>query len=272
MLHSARHSRLFNSHYLPTEVPAVPACSCLGWSAGREERGQEVSAAKRAGSRLPSAGGRGGLPLPECLHQAESGSPALPPPPCHRLPARRGLCGRLLWVRPLRSSGQNGALEVRDWHKDIRGGQAQRESIIGVIIILPAPIIDPFPAWKPPIYLVLCLYHLWHKDRWLPVTERIYHKRWHQQYNRFFLCLPTYHRVFMSISDLECSSLILRRVGGRWPTKVRRLSQRRSSRPNCQCSPLSFRDRNGAVQVTQPDDVVQTEIECSHFGRAWWLS
>ena len=92
--------------------------------------------------------------------------------------------------------------------------------------------------------------YLWHKDRWLPCTGRIYHKRWHQQYNRFFLCLPTYHRVFMSISDLECSSLILRRVGGRWPTKVRRLSQRRSSRPNCQCSPLSFRDRNGAVQVT----------------------
>ena len=31
------------------------------------------------------------------------------------------------------------------------GGQAQKESIMGGIIIFmtPAPIIDPFPAWKP---------------------------------------------------------------------------------------------------------------------------
>ena len=35
------------------------------------------------------------------------------------------------------------------------GGQAQKESIIGVIItlLMPAPIKDPFPAWKPPILM-----------------------------------------------------------------------------------------------------------------------
>ena len=35
---------------------------------------------------------------------------------------------------------------------DIIGGLAQKESIIGGIITLPrpAPIIHPFPAWKPP--------------------------------------------------------------------------------------------------------------------------
>ena len=33
-------------------------------------------------------------------------------------------------------------------------GQAQKESILGGIIILPtpAPIIDPFPAWKPTLF------------------------------------------------------------------------------------------------------------------------
>ena len=35
------------------------------------------------------------------------------------------------------------------------GGQAQKESIVVWIIILmaPAPIIDPFPAWKPILFL-----------------------------------------------------------------------------------------------------------------------
>ena len=43
--------------------------------------------------------------------------------------------------------------EVPDYHEDtLIGGQAQKESIMGGIIILltPAPLIDPFPAWKPP--------------------------------------------------------------------------------------------------------------------------
>ena len=42
--------------------------------------------------------------------------------------------------------------EIQAYHKDtVIGGQAQIEYIIGGIIILmtPAPIIDPFPAWKP---------------------------------------------------------------------------------------------------------------------------
>ena len=46
---------------------------------------------------------------------------------------------------------QSGVLEVRDSHKDtVISGQAQKESIIGGIVILlnPAPIIDPFPTWK----------------------------------------------------------------------------------------------------------------------------
>ena len=35
------------------------------------------------------------------------------------------------------------------------GGHAQKESIVGGIIILqpPAPIIYPIPAWKPPILM-----------------------------------------------------------------------------------------------------------------------
>ena len=35
------------------------------------------------------------------------------------------------------------------------GGHAQKESIVGGIIILltPPPIIDPFPAWRPPLCL-----------------------------------------------------------------------------------------------------------------------
>ena len=39
--------------------------------------------------------------------------------------------------------------DVRDSYKDtVIGGQAQKQSIMGAIIILltPAPIIDPFPA------------------------------------------------------------------------------------------------------------------------------
>ena len=51
---------------------------------------------------------------------------------------------------------QSGTLEVRDSHKDtVIGGQTQKESIMGGIIILltPAPIIDPFPARKPPILM-----------------------------------------------------------------------------------------------------------------------
>ena len=42
--------------------------------------------------------------------------------------------------------------EVRDYHEDsvtVDSGQAQKESIMGGIIIL--SIIDPFPAWKPPL-------------------------------------------------------------------------------------------------------------------------
>ena len=36
------------------------------------------------------------------------------------------------------------------------GWQAQKESIMDVIfiVLMPAPIIDPFPAWKP--FLFLC--------------------------------------------------------------------------------------------------------------------
>ena len=46
--------------------------------------------------------------------------------------------------------GQPGALQRPEI-----GGQAQRESTMGGIIILltPAPIIDPFPAWKPAIIM-----------------------------------------------------------------------------------------------------------------------
>ena len=42
-----------------------------------------------------------------------------------------------------------GSTAVRDSYKDtVIGGQAQKQSIMGAVIILltPAPIIDPFPA------------------------------------------------------------------------------------------------------------------------------
>ena len=44
--------------------------------------------------------------------------------------------------------------EVPDYHEDtLIGGQAQKESIMGGIIILLTPalliLIDPFPTWKP---------------------------------------------------------------------------------------------------------------------------
>ena len=60
-----------------------------------------------------------------------------------------------------------------------------------------------------PNFLPLAGY-LRHKDRWLPCRERIYYSRWCQQcndptYSRFFLCLPTYHSLFMAFSDL-CSA------------------------------------------------------------------
>ena len=52
---------------------------------------------------------------------------------------------------------QSGALEVRDRfvliHRDtVTGGHVQKESLKGGIIILltPAPVVDPFSAWKPP--------------------------------------------------------------------------------------------------------------------------
>ena len=49
---------------------------------------------------------------------------------------------------------KSGALEVRESHKDtVIGGQAQKESIDGGIIMTPAPIIDPFSAWKPPFLI-----------------------------------------------------------------------------------------------------------------------
>ena len=51
----------------------------------------------------------------------------------------------------------DGTAKVRDYHKDsVIGGQAQKESIMGGIITLltPAPIIDPFPARKPPILML----------------------------------------------------------------------------------------------------------------------
>ena len=47
-------------------------------------------------------------------------------------------------------------IDVRDSHKDtVMGGQAQKESSMGGIIILltPPSLIDPFPAWKPPILM-----------------------------------------------------------------------------------------------------------------------
>ena len=43
---------------------------------------------------------------------------------------------------------------VRESHKDtVIGWQAQKESSI-IILLTPAPMIDPFPAW----WLKLCLY------------------------------------------------------------------------------------------------------------------
>ena len=44
--------------------------------------------------------------------------------------------------------------EVPDYYEDTGiGGQAQKESTMGGIIILltPAPLIDPLRAWKPPL-------------------------------------------------------------------------------------------------------------------------
>ena len=49
---------------------------------------------------------------------------------------------------------QSGALEVQDSLKHtVTGGHARKESIMGGIIILLTPprIIDPFPAWMPPL-------------------------------------------------------------------------------------------------------------------------
>ena len=56
------------------------------------------------------------------------------------------------------ATGRVKTCRVRDSHKDtVIGGQAQKESIMGGIIILlrPAPIVDPFSAWTT---------HLCHKD------------------------------------------------------------------------------------------------------------
>ena len=56
-----------------------------------------------------------------------------------------------------KSRWQTGPLQLSDPHEDtVIGGQAQKESAMGGIIILltPAPIIDPFPAWKPPILML----------------------------------------------------------------------------------------------------------------------
>ena len=54
---------------------------------------------------------------------------------------------------------------------------------------------------------ILCSYWLWPLCR-----ERIYYRRWRQQYNdcthdRLFLCLPTYHSVFIWISDISSAAL-----------------------------------------------------------------
>ena len=54
------------------------------------------------------------------------------------------------------ATGRVKTCRVRDSHKDtVIGGQAQKESIMGGITILrsPAPVIDPFPAWKPPFLM-----------------------------------------------------------------------------------------------------------------------
>ena len=65
---------------------------------------------------------------------------------------------RLIYTRPNLRGGAEFktewcTAELRDSHEDtVKGGNAHKGSIEGVIIILltPAPVIDPFPAWKPP--------------------------------------------------------------------------------------------------------------------------
>ena len=50
-----------------------------------------------------------------------------------------------------KSRWQTGPLQLSDSHEDtVIGGQAQKESTI-IILLTPAPIIDPFPAWKTPL-------------------------------------------------------------------------------------------------------------------------
>ena len=60
----------------------------------------------------------------------------------------------VIYLPPGSYHRQSGALtSVRDHLRDtVLGGRAQKESIMGGIIILPTPVIDPFPAWKPPLF------------------------------------------------------------------------------------------------------------------------
>ena len=62
----------------------------------------------------------------------------------------------VIYLPPGSYHRQSGALtSVRDHLRDtVLGGHAQKESIMGGIIILltPAPVIDPFTAWKPPLF------------------------------------------------------------------------------------------------------------------------
>ena len=62
----------------------------------------------------------------------------------------------VIYLPPGSYHRQSGALtSVRDHLRDtVLGGHAQKESIMGGIIILltQAPVIDPFPAWKPPLF------------------------------------------------------------------------------------------------------------------------
>ena len=68
--------------------------------------------------------------------------PATPPTPS---PSEQTTAGSLR---------KSGALKSPESDmKTLIGGQVQEESIRGGINIMltPAPIIDPFPAWKPPL-------------------------------------------------------------------------------------------------------------------------
>ena len=62
------------------------------------------------------------------------------------MPPTRGISCLSMVLNGIRSGG---TAEIRDSHKDtVKGGQSQKESIIGGIIILltPAPLTDPFQA------------------------------------------------------------------------------------------------------------------------------